>query len=110
MPEEHGQESRPSEELYKASLKDELTAAPDKNTPALPSLGQGSSGKQSMDPFEVRVRFTGLLANLNASVTSATKAAQYAIKFREMDDDLHSCIIEQLERVSGYVTESRCAG
>ncbi len=52
-----------------------------------------------MDPFEVRVRFTQLLANLNASVTSATKTAQYAIKYRDMDEDLHSCIIEQLERV-----------
>jgi hypothetical protein len=52
-----------------------------------------------MEPFEVQVRFTQLLANLNASVTSATKTAQYAIKYRDMDEDLHSCIIEQLERV-----------
>ncbi|KHJ31573.1 putative ctd kinase subunit gamma protein [Erysiphe necator] len=50
-----------------------------------------------MDPFEVRIRFTGLIVNLNASVISATKAAQYALKHREMDEDLHSCIIEQLE-------------
>ncbi|POS82505.1 hypothetical protein EPUL_005649 [Erysiphe pulchra] len=50
-----------------------------------------------MDPFEVRIRFTGLIINLNASVISATKAAQYALKYREMDEDLHSCIIEQLE-------------
>lgn len=53
-----------------------------------------------MDPFEVRIRFTGLIVNLNASVISATKAAQYALKYREMDEDLHSCIIEQLEMVS----------
>ncbi|CAD6506469.1 BgTH12-07697 [Blumeria graminis f. sp. triticale] len=50
-----------------------------------------------MDPFEVRIRFTGLIVNLNASVMSATKAAQYALKYRDMDEDLHSCIIEQLE-------------
>ncbi|RKF62383.1 CTD kinase subunit gamma [Golovinomyces cichoracearum] len=50
-----------------------------------------------MDPFEVRIRFTGLIVNLNASVMSATKAAQYALKYREMDEDLHSCILEQLE-------------
>ncbi|KAI1006317.1 hypothetical protein K3495_g1907 [Podosphaera aphanis] len=50
-----------------------------------------------MDPFEVRIRFTSLIVNLNASVTSAMKAAQYALKHREMDEDLHSCIIEQLE-------------
>ena len=53
-----------------------------------------------MDPFEVRIRFTQHLQHLNASVTSANKAAQYAIKYRDMDEDLHSCILEQLERVS----------
>jgi hypothetical protein len=68
----------------------------------LPIPDRGQSHKlfnTKMDPFEVRVRFTALLANLNASVTSATKTAQYAIKYRDMDEDLHSCIIEQLERV-----------
>lgn len=97
--------SKASEELFKGFSKDELAPVLDLNTPALPSRGRGSSGKKSMDPFEVRVRFTGLLANLNASVTSATKAAQYAIKYREMDEDLHSCIIEQLERVSVCVSQ-----
>ncbi|PSN73963.1 hypothetical protein BS50DRAFT_4711 [Corynespora cassiicola Philippines] len=52
------------------------------------------------DPFEVRMRFTGLLAHLSASHTSHIKAANYAIKNREMDEDLHSCILEQLERNS----------
>lgn len=51
------------------------------------------------DPFEVRMRFTGQLQHLNASVTSAQKAANYALKYRDMDEDLHSCILEQLERV-----------
>lgn len=51
------------------------------------------------DPFEVRVRFTSQLQHLNASVTSAQKAAQYALKYKDMDEDLHSCILEQLERV-----------
>ncbi|KAF2187285.1 hypothetical protein K469DRAFT_725355 [Zopfia rhizophila CBS 207.26] len=50
------------------------------------------------DPFEVRMRFTNQLQHLNASVTSAQKAANYALKNREMDEDLHSCILEQLER------------
>ncbi|OLN93951.1 CTD kinase subunit gamma [Colletotrichum chlorophyti] len=50
------------------------------------------------DPFEVRMRFTAQLQHLNASVTSAQKAAQYALKYRDMDEDLHSCILEQLER------------
>ena len=53
------------------------------------------------DPFEVRMRFTNQLRQLNASVTSAQKAAQYALKYRDMAEDLHSCILEQLERVCG---------
>ena len=51
------------------------------------------------DPFEVRMRFTSQLQHLNASVTSSQKAALYALKYRDMDEDLHSCIIEQLEKV-----------
>jgi hypothetical protein len=53
------------------------------------------------DPFEVRMRFTNQLRQLNASVTSAQKAASYALKYRDMAEDLHSCILEQLERVGG---------
>jgi CTD kinase subunit gamma len=51
------------------------------------------------DPFEVRMRFTSQLQHLNASVASAQKAAQYALKYKDMDEDLHSCVLEQLERV-----------
>lgn len=51
------------------------------------------------DPFEVRMRFSSQLQHLNASVVSAQKAAQYAMKHRDMSEDLHSCILEQLERV-----------
>ncbi|KAF2258856.1 hypothetical protein CC78DRAFT_537462 [Lojkania enalia] len=53
-----------------------------------------------MDPFEVRMRFTSLLTHLSASHTSLQKAAIFALKNREMDEDLHSCILEQLERNS----------
>lgn len=49
------------------------------------------------DPFEVRIRFTSQLQHLNASVNSSQKAAHYALKYRDMDEDLHSCIIERLE-------------
>lgn len=52
------------------------------------------------DPFEVRMRFTSQLQHLNASTTSSQKAAHYALKYRDMDEDLHSCILEQLERNS----------
>lgn len=51
------------------------------------------------DPFEVRMKFSSQLQHLNASVTSAQKAAQYALRYKDMDEDLHSCILEQIERV-----------
>ena len=67
----------------------------------IPDRGYAKLGRYSnMDPFEVRIRFTQHLQHLNASVTSANKAAQYALKYKDMDEDLHSCILEQLERVS----------
>jgi len=50
------------------------------------------------DPFEVRLRFTNLLSHLSASSTASHKTAHYALKHRDMDEDLHSCIIENLER------------
>ncbi|KAI9827914.1 MAG: hypothetical protein M1819_006857 [Sarea resinae] len=53
---------------------------------------------EMVDPFEVRMHFTSQLQRLNASVTSSQKAAHYALKNRDMDEDLHSCILEQLER------------
>ncbi|KAL5322226.1 hypothetical protein ACEPPN_010198 [Leptodophora sp. 'Broadleaf-Isolate-01'] len=69
---------------------------------AVPVLqrGHGHISKElsNMDPFEVRIRFTQQLASLNASVTGASKTAQYALKYRDLDEDLHSCILEQLER------------
>ncbi|KAI1781433.1 CTD kinase subunit gamma CTK3-domain-containing protein [Hypoxylon cercidicola] len=52
------------------------------------------------DPFEVRMRFSSQLQHLNASTTSAQKAAQYALKYKDMDEDLHSCILEQLEKTT----------
>ncbi|KAI1074097.1 CTD kinase subunit gamma CTK3-domain-containing protein [Whalleya microplaca] len=52
------------------------------------------------DPFEVRMRFSSQLQHLNASTTSAQKAAQYALRYKDMDEDLHSCILEQLEKTS----------
>lgn len=59
----------------------------------------GKSEYTMADPFEVRMRFSSQLQHLNASVTSAQKAASYALKYKDMDEDLHSCILEQLERV-----------
>ena len=58
-----------------------------------------TDGKMMIDPFEVRMRFTTQLQHLSAAVTPAQKAAHYALKYRDLDEDLHSCILEQLERV-----------
>src|SRR6187402_2314342 len=76
---------------------------------AVPIIDRGHGHTTSkvlanMDPFEVRVRFTQQLASLSASVTSSNKTAQYALKYRDLDEDLHSCILEQLERVSPLLT------
>ena len=48
------------------------------------------------DPFEVRMRFTDQLRGMNASVNSAQKAAYFALKYKDMHEDLHSCILEQV--------------
>jgi len=61
-----------------------------------------------MDPFEVRIKFTSQLQHLNASVNSSQKAASYALKHRDMDEDLHSCILEQLERVNLFREPNMC--
>ena len=67
----------------------------------IPDRGHVKPRKMA-DPFEVRMRFTNMLQHLNASVTSSQKAAHYALKYRDMDEDLHSCILEQLERVRSF--------
>lgn len=82
-----------------SSIHGSPATTPLKPKPLSTSYRIAAKANAGMDPFEVRVRFTQFLGNLNASVTSAQKTAQYAIKYRDMDEDLHNCIIEQLERV-----------
>ncbi|RDW65388.1 hypothetical protein BP5796_10080 [Coleophoma crateriformis] len=81
----------------------------DNEIPSGPDRGHApkfaEKANETMDPFEVRIRFTNHLQHLNASVTSSQKAAQYALKYRDMDEDLHSCILEQLERASSNAQE-----
>jgi hypothetical protein len=86
----------------------DLIHLPEKNNSdeGVKSFTSGSKKGKRMDPFEVRIRFTQHLQNLNASVTSANKAAQYALKFKDMDEDLHSCILEQLERVCAILEKA----
>lgn len=51
------------------------------------------------------MRFTAQLQHLSASITSSQKAAHYALKYRDLDEDLHSCILEQLERVRTLISK-----
>lgn len=85
--------------LPQDAIDDKLT-----NSIPIPDCKSSLQVTHTMDPFECRVRFTNLIINLNATTTSAVKAAQYALKYRDMDEDLHSCIIEQLERVCPLLT------
>ncbi len=89
-----------------ASLKDKASNVENdvaQESIPIPDRGHGKQFLPGMaDPFEVRMRFTSQLQHLNASVTSSQKAAQYAIKYKDMDEDLHSCILEQLEKVGLY--------
>jgi len=50
------------------------------------------------DPFAVRMTFKrSYLEKLTSSPASQLRAAAYALKYREQDEDLHSCILEQLD-------------
>ncbi|KAK6501544.1 hypothetical protein TWF481_009381 [Arthrobotrys musiformis] len=52
------------------------------------------------DPFEIRLQFTKMLQKLNASVNASKSCAAFALKHKDLDEDLHSCILEQLENSS----------
>ncbi|EWC44490.1 hypothetical protein DRE_06758 [Drechslerella stenobrocha 248] len=52
------------------------------------------------DPFEIRLQFTKMLQRLNASVNASKNCAAFALKHKDLDEDLHSCILEQLETSS----------
>jgi hypothetical protein len=86
-------------------LSREVHMAP--NTLSSPLTGEDSTEFKMADPFEVRMRFTSQLQSMNASVNSAQKAAHFALRYRDMQEDLHSCILEQLEQVSLQGTYSR---
>jgi hypothetical protein len=52
------------------------------------------------DPFAVRMNFKrAYLDKLTSSPATQVRAATYALKYREQDEDLHSCILEQLDAV-----------
>lgn len=88
---EHSQPAKPPKRLTR-----KFTLGPNGEIEEEPA----ALASMAVDPFEVRMRFTQQLQHLSASVTSSQKAAQYALKYRDWDEDLHSCILEQLERVN----------
>ncbi|KAF9569992.1 hypothetical protein EC968_002351 [Mortierella alpina] len=69
-----------------------------------------------VDPFEARLEFLGLLGKLNASQHSIQKVGNFAMRNRNLYEDLYSCIIEELEQTSSinarmnifYVLDSIC--
>lgn len=51
------------------------------------------------DPFNCRLQFTRLLSRLNASAGASKQCAQFALRNKELDEDLFSVIVEQLQSV-----------
>lgn len=59
-----------------------------------------SEAETMSDPFAVRMNFKrSYLEKLTSSPVTQIRAASYALKYREQDEDLHSCILEQLDAV-----------
>ncbi|KAI9484321.1 CTD kinase subunit gamma CTK3-domain-containing protein [Zychaea mexicana] len=52
------------------------------------------------DPFECRLNFLSLLEKLNASQQSIQKVANYAVRHRNLAEDLYSCLLEQLDKAT----------
>ncbi|KAI1297438.1 hypothetical protein EDD11_007128 [Mortierella claussenii] len=69
-----------------------------------------------VDPFEARLDFLGLLGKLNASQYSIQKVGSFAMRNKNLHEDLYSCIIEELEQTPSinsrmnifYVLDSIC--
>jgi CTD kinase subunit gamma CTK3 len=51
------------------------------------------------DPFELRLFFSNRLRALNPCDDNTEDVVSFALKHRDLDEDLHSCILEQLESV-----------
>ncbi|KAG5513553.1 hypothetical protein PMAC_000985 [Pneumocystis sp. 'macacae'] len=53
-----------------------------------------------LDPFEGRLAFLEILKKLTASQQSQIKTAQFALRHKDLDEDLYNCILEELEHTS----------
>jgi len=49
-----------------------------------------------LDPFEGRLQFLDQLRHLSASQSSALKLSQFALKHKNLHEDLYSCVVEEL--------------
>jgi hypothetical protein len=52
------------------------------------------------DPFELRLFFSNRLRALNPCEDNTEEVVAFALKHRDLDEDLWSCVLEQMERVS----------
>jgi len=52
------------------------------------------------DAFETRLSFIQSLQKLNATVQSQQKCAQFALKNKDLDEDLFNCILEELDKAN----------
>ncbi|KAG0258887.1 hypothetical protein DFQ27_004395 [Actinomortierella ambigua] len=62
-----------------------------------------------LDPFEARLEFLNLLSKVNASQHSIHKVGNFAMRNKNLYEDLYSCILEEMDqyshkaRFSGYI-------
>lgn len=54
---------------------------------------------EESDPFECRLTFLALLKKVSASQQSIHKVAIYAMRHKNLCEDLYNCLIEELEQV-----------
>lgn len=52
------------------------------------------------DPFELRLFFSNRLRALNPCEDTTDEVVAFALKHRDLDEDLWNCVLEQLENVS----------
>jgi CTD kinase subunit gamma CTK3 len=100
-PYEHGPlKFTPSE----ASLHEEApTPASWHSSDVTSDFGELSAELAMSDPFELRLHFSNCLRALNPCDDNTDEVVSFALRHRELDEDLHSCILEQLESVSTYL-------
>lgn len=53
-----------------------------------------------MDPFEARLQFIKCLQRLNASSQANETAVQFVLKNHDLEEDLYSCVLEELDKSS----------